>query len=76
MSRVTASIAVGVTSALLGGIGCAVGAATVAALYAVSALYCRTRCSVLEKSEVWTTGLASTIAGYILGVYLGSALAG
>jgi len=76
MIRVLSAIALGAASAYHGGAACSLGAAVYAVLYTLTALYAQRRMRrVLNRQEALTTGMLPALAGYLLGLYLGSALA-
>ena len=71
--RILLGLAVGTVSGYIGGVLCAAGLLVFAALYYPTVAFGERR--GLRRREAMTVGLVSSIAAYLLGLFLGSAAA-
>jgi uncharacterized membrane-anchored protein len=71
-SRVAAGLALGLLAGLLSGAACAAGFAAYAAVHYATYLWAKRK---LRPGEAAIVGVVSALAAYLLGVFLGSALA-
>ncbi len=67
-------MAVGVLAGYYGGAVCAAAPAAMAALYLLTGMYASRRLRVLRGREAWWVGLVSALAGFVVGLYLGTAI--